>query len=172
MKLTVLFKTLIDIPFFFLVPVVIFFPGTILYMVLFPTQEIIPTTIPFQDDGLTTASILFLSFVFIEILLFFIGYINLRKLAALTIKRKTFLTSTVVLKFKRVGQFFSICGGSSLVALLGFKLYNSFQVGQINLGFSTYYLLLFLFIIGIFFLMLSSAFEKSIVIKSENDLTV
>ena len=170
MKLNFLFKTLIDIAFFFLVPVVIFFPGTILYMVLFPAQEIITIDVPFENDGLTLASILFLSFVFIEILLFFIGFINLRKLAALTLKKKNFFSPSAVIKLKRIGQFFSICGGSSLVILFAFQFY--IRTTTITFGLSPFELLLFLFIIGIFFLMLSDAFKRALNYKSENDLTI
>lgn len=162
MTLNSLFKTCIDIAFFLLVPVVVFFPGTVLYMLFFPKQEIINTNIPFMDDGLTIASVVFLFVFFAEFVLFFVGFYHLKKLAGLTLKKKNFFTQDVVLKLKRIGQFFSICGGSSLVLLIGFKLVTLSNKISFHLGIGSTQLLLFLFIIGIFFLMLSHAFEKAI----------
>lgn len=172
MTLNSLFKTCIDIAFFLLVPVVVFFPGTVLYMLFFPQQEIINFNIPFMDDGLTIASVVFLFTFFVEFVLFFVGFYHLKKLAGLTLKKKNFFRQDVVLKLKRIGQFFSICGGSSLMLLISFKLATLSNKISFHFGFSETQLLLFLFIIGIFFLMLSTAFKKAIDYKAEKDLTI
>ena len=96
MKTTLFFKLIIDIVFFLLVPVVIFFPGTILYMVLFSEQTIINISIPFATaEGLTGLSLLFCFLFFVEILLFTAGFYHLRQLAHLTFKTK-FLTQKMV----------------------------------------------------------------------------
>ena len=170
MKLNSLFKTCIDIAFFLLVPVVIFFPGTVLYMLFFPQQSIINFNVPFQDGGFTGASVLFLVVLFIEFLLFFFGFFNLRKLAGLTLK-KTFLIQETALRLKRIGQFFSICGGSSLIIYILYKIFSSASTTSLSFGFTEVCVLLFLTIIGVLFLMLGSAFNKVITPKTENNIS-
>lgn len=171
MKLNQLFKLLIDIAYYFLIPVVIFFPGIILYLLVFPDQSVIHVQIPFAENGVGWKALSVLIIVYLEFILFFIGFFNLRKLATLLIKNKLFTTDTVE-KTKRIGQFFSLCGASSLVLLFGYSLVvHSNRVG-ITFGISEFQLLLFLVIIGVLFLLLSDAFKQALAYKDENELTV
>ena len=170
MKLNLLFKRCIDIAYFVMLPIVFFFPGTIMYMLFFPQQTIIKPNVPFEYDSMNIYVTLFLFFVFIEFVIFFIGFYHLRSLSKSFLKKK-FFTSSVVLKLKRVGQFFSICGLSSILILVATELFTS-ETTRITIGLSTNSLLFFLMLIGMFFLLLSNAFEKAIAYKSENDLTI
>jgi hypothetical protein len=170
MQLNSLLKTLIDIAYVFMIPVVVFFPGTILYLVFFPQQTIIKTNIPIEGNGIPALYIIALFVMFIEFVLFFVGFHNLRQLSKHLLK-KSLISKLSVNYLKRIGQFFSISGGSSLVLFFLFNLIQDSKI-SIEFGVSNYQLLLFLFIIGVFFLLLNQAFEKALKIKTENDLTV
>ena len=170
MRLTTLFKSLIDIAYVLMIPIVIFFPGTILYLIFFPQQTIFKTNIPIESNGIPALYILALFMGFLEFVLFFAGFHNLRQLSKHILK-KSLISKTSVNYLKRIGQFFSISGGSSLVLLFLFNLIKDSKV-SIEFGISNYQLLLFLFIIGVFFLLLNQAFDKALKIKSKNDLTV
>ena len=170
MKRNILFKTLIDIAYYFLIPLVIFFPAIIIYAIVFPNQDIV--NIQLGGESLQSfKAILFFGLFYIEFILFFIGFYEIRKLARLFLKKKVF-TEITISKLKKIGQLFSICGSTSIVFLIIYKLTLSpFQL-YIEFGFTDFQLLLFLTIIGVFFLLLSDAFKKAVQFKEENELTI
>jgi len=149
--------------------VIFLFPGAILYVLVFPEQEIIKLTTGSVSVG-NWATILILLGVYAEYVLFFVGFYNLRKFAALLLKNKIF-TKASVQSTKKIGQFFTICGASCLLLKLIYALAASDKY-RIEFGISDIQLFLFLVIIGIFFLILSNAFERAMDLKDENDLTV
>jgi len=162
MKLNQLFKLLIDIAFYLLVPVIVLFPGTILYLLIFPGQKVI-TQLPYAEDGVGWQTVLILLTVFVEYLLFFVGFYNLRKFAMMLLKNKIF-TKASVERSKKIGRFFTICGVSSPLLKLLYVLFLSSQ-NQIEFGISDSQLYLFLVIIGLFFLILSRAFERAMLLE-------
>ena len=127
MRLTTLFKSLIDIAYVLMIPIVIFFPGTILYLIFFPQQTIFKTNIPIESNGIPALYILALFIGFLEFVLFFAGFHNLRQLSKHILK-KSLISKTSVNYLKRIGQFFSISGGSSLVLLFLFNLIKDSKV--------------------------------------------
>jgi hypothetical protein len=163
-----LFKLLIDIAFYLLIPLIFLFPGAILYTLVFPSQEIIKlTTRSISPNGWLTSLIL-LS-IYAEYVLFFVGFYNLRKFAALLLKNRIFTKASVQCA-KKIGQFFTICGTSSLLLKLIYALLLSTEY-EIEFGISDIQLYLFLTVIGVFFLILSIAFERALSLKEENKLT-
>jgi hypothetical protein len=169
MKRNTLFKLLIDISFYLLIPVVFLFPSAILYVLVFPEQEIIKLSTGSVSGG-NWATILILLGVYAEYVLFLVGFYNLRKFATLLLKNKIFTKASVQCT-KKIGQFFTICGASFLLLKLIYALVASNEY-KIEFGVSTIQLHLFLVIIGVFFLILSNAFERAMDLKDENDLTV
>lgn len=171
MKLNKLFKHLIDLAFYLMLPVVIFFPGTILYILIFPQQSIIKVNIPYTEQGFGSGALLFTICFFILFLLFFAGFFQLRKFAGQLLKKKLF-SSEVIKSTKKAGQFFTACGLGSLVFIgINSLLTNEGKI-SITFGISNFSLLLFLLIVGVLFLLLSDAFARALKLKEENDLTV
>lgn len=171
MKLNKLFKHLIDLAFYLMVPVVIFFPGTILYILIFPQQSIIKVNIPYTEQGFGSGALLFTICFFVLFLLFFAGFFQLRKFAGQLLKKKLF-SSEVIKSTKKAGQFFTACGLGSLVFIgINSLLTNEGKI-SITFGISNFSLLLFLLIVGVLFLLLSDAFARALKLKEENDLTV
>ena len=171
MNLNKLFKLLIDLAFFLMIPIVVFFPGTILYILIFPEQSIINVNIPFTEDGFGGKALLFTLAFFALFLLFFFGFYQLRKFAGLLLKGKLF-SQEVVLCTNKAGRFFTTCAlGSFLFVGVNAILTNSGRF-SITFGSSNFNLLLFLLIVGVLFLLLSDAFRKALALKEENDLTV
>lgn len=168
MKYNSLFKLLIDIAFYLLIPLIFLFPGAILYILVFPSQEIIQlTTGSISPNGWLTSFIL-LS-IYAEYVLFFVGFYNLRKLAALLLKNRIFTKASFQCA-KKIGQFFILCGTSSLLLKLSFTLFLSKEF-QSEFGISDIQLYLVLTVIGVFFLILSTSFERAF-LKEENKSTV
>ena len=114
MKLNSIFKGLIDLAFYLMVPVVVFFPGTILYILMFPQQSIVKVNIPYTEQGFGSGALLFTICFFILFLLFFAGFFQLRKFASQLLKKKPF-SSEVIKSTKKVGQFFTAAGLGSFV---------------------------------------------------------
>ena len=164
-----LFKLLIDIAFYLLIPLIFLFPGAILYTLVFPNQEIIKLTTGLVSQNGWLTSLILLS-IYAEYVLFFVGFYNLRKFAALLLKNRIF-TKTSVQRSKKIGQFFTICGTSSLLLKLIYAL-SLCKKYQIGFGLSEIELYLFLAIIGVFFLILSTAFKRELKLQEENKLTV
>lgn len=173
MKLNKLFKLLIDLAFYIMIPFVIFFPGTILYILLFPEQTIIDNNLPFAstDSGLATA--LTSLVVFARVILFFIGFYNLRKFAVLLVVNKIF-SNKVILHTKKTGQFFTACSILSIILSIIPFISTSYtnNMDELPTSFKFSFLPYFLLIIGVLFLLLSDAFKKTLALKEENDLTV
>ncbi|HEA28385.1 MAG TPA: DUF2975 domain-containing protein [Leeuwenhoekiella sp.] len=169
MKLNQLFKLLIDITFYMLIPVVVLFPGTILYLLIFPGQQII-THLPYAEQGVGWETVLILLTIYGAYLLFFVGFYNLRKFTALLLKDRLFKNSSVQCT-KRIGQFFTGCGSFSLTLKLIYVLFLSTE-SHIKFGVSDIQLYLFLIIIGVFFLILSRAFERALQMEEESKLTI
>lgn len=171
MKLNKLFKMLIDLAFYLMVPIVVFFPGTILYILIFPQQSIIKVNIPYTEQGFGSGALLFTICFFILFLLFFAGFFQLRKFAGQLLKKKPF-SSEVIKSTKKVGQFFTACGLGSFVFVGTNSLLTNKEKISITFGISNFSLLLFLLIIGVLFLLLSDTFARALKLKEENDLTV
>ena len=169
MKLNKIFKLLIDIAFFLMIPFVIFFPGTILYVLLFPEQTIIDNNLPFATTDSQFLSILVSLIVFVQVILFFMGFYNLREFANLLLKNKIF-SNSVIIRTKRTGQFFTSCSILYIISTIS-ESYSSHSE-SLNGSFHFSFLPYFLLIIGIFFLLLSDAFARALKLKEENDLTV
>ena len=171
MKLNKLFKLLIDLAFYLMVPIVVFFPGTILYILIFPEQTIINVNIPFMENGFGVKALFFMIVFFAHFLLFFAGFYQLRKFAGQLLKKKLF-SSEVIKSTKKAGQFFTACGLGSLVFIgINSLLTNEGKI-SITFGISNFSMLLFLLIVGVLFLLLSDAFARALKLKEENDLTV
>ena len=171
MKLNKLFKLLIDLAFYLMVPVVVFFPGTILYILIFPKQSIIKVNIPYTEQGFGSGALLFTICFFILFLLFFAGFFQLRKFAGQLLKKKLF-SLEVIKSTKKIGQFFTACGLGSFVFVGINSLLTNEGTVSITFGISNFSLLLFLLIVGVLFLLLSDAFARALKLKEENDLTV
>ena len=165
------FKTLIDLVYYFLLPVVIFYPAVLIYLVVFPNQEIFTIQLPDGEVINSFKTIIFLVIFYLEFMLFFFGFHELRKLASILLSKR-FFTNIITIKLKKIGKLFSICGVTSIVFLFIYKLSLSSFGAKIMFGFNDYVLLLFLIIIGVFFLILSDAFKKAVQFKEENELTV
>jgi len=171
MKRNILFKTLIDIAYFYLVPFVIFMPAVIIYLLVFPEQQVINTSyVAFKDLGTIKVSI-FIFLFYVEFLLFFKGFHELRSLAKLLLKKKLY-TSKTILKLKKIGWLFTICGITTGILLIIYIITVSSYKLNVAFGFTDFQYLLFLIIIGVFFLILSDAFKKAVQFKEENELTV
>ena len=171
MKLNSIFKGLIDLAFYLMVPVVVFFPGTILYILMFPQQSIVKVNIPYTEQGFGSGALLFTICFFILFLLFFTGFFQLRKFASQLLKKKPF-SSEVIKSTKKVGQFFTAAGlGSFVFVGINALLTNEGKI-SITFGISNFSMLLFLLIVGVLFLLLSDAFARALKLKEENDLTV
>ena len=171
MKLNKLFKLLIDLAFFLMIPIVVFFPGTILYILIFPEQTVVNVNIPYTENGFAGKALLFTIVFFVLFLLFFAGFYQLRKFAGQLLKRKLF-SKDVIKSTKKAGQFFTTCGLGSLIFIAITSLITNEETIRITLGSSNFSLLLFLLIVGVLFLLLSDAFKKALALKEENDLTV
>jgi len=171
MKLNSIFKGLIDLAFYLMVPVVVFFPGTILYILMFPQQSIVKVNIPYTEQGFGSGALLFTICFFILFLLFFVGFFQLRKFASQLLKKKPF-SSEVIKSTKKVGQFFTASGLGSFVFVVIHSLLTNEGKISITFGISNFSLLLFLLIVGVLFLLLSDAFARALKLKEENDLTV
>ncbi|MEH6657836.1 DUF2975 domain-containing protein [Leeuwenhoekiella marinoflava] len=171
MNLNTFFKRLIDLAFYLMVPIVVFFPGTILYVLMFPEQTIINVNIPYVENGFSGKALLFSMGFFALFLLFFAGLYQMRKFAGLLLKNKLF-SQEVVKRTHKTGTFFTACALGSLI-FIGINSLFSYE-GKISVTFgsSNFNLLLFLLIVGVLFLLLSDAFKKALAIKEENDLTV
>ncbi|MGO4913437.1 DUF2975 domain-containing protein [Leeuwenhoekiella sp. W20_SRS_FM14] len=171
MNLNKLFKSLIDLAFYLMIPIVVFFPGTILYILIFPEQSIINVNIPFTESGFGGKALLFTVFFFALFLLFFFGFYQLRKFAGLLLKGKLF-SKEVIVSTKKTGQFFTACALGSFVFIGIYSLLTVESQFSITFGTSNFNLLLFLLIVGVLFLLLSDAFARALKLKEENDLTV
>ena len=171
MKLNKLFKLLIDLAFFLMIPIVVFFPGTILYILIFPQQSIIKVNIPYTEQGFGSGALLFTICFFILFLLFFAGFFQLRKFAGQLLKKKLF-SLEVIKSTKKIGQFFTACGLGSLIFVGINSLLTNEGTVSITFGISNFSMLLFLLIVGVLFLLLSDAFARALKLKEENDLTV
>ncbi|WP_028376897.1 DUF2975 domain-containing protein [Leeuwenhoekiella sp. MAR_2009_132] len=171
MHLNKLFKLLIDLAFFLMIPIVVFFPGTILYILIFPEQTIINVNIPFIEDGFGGKALVFLILFFALFLLFFTGFYHLRKFAGLLLKNKLF-SKEVIVRTKKAGQFFTACALGSFIFIGIYSLLTVKNKFSITFGTSNFNLLLFLLIVGVLFLLLSDAFARALKLKEENDLTV
>lgn len=171
MKLNKLFKLLIDLAFYLMVPIVVFFPGTILYILIFPEQSIIKVNIPYTEQGFGIKALFFMIGFFALFLLFFAGFFQLRKFAGQLLKKKLF-SLEVIKSTKKVGQFFTAAGLGSLVFVGINSLLTNEGTISITFGTSNFSLLLFLLIVGVLFLLLSDAFARALKLKEENDLTV
>ncbi len=171
MNLNKLFKLLIDLAFYLMIPIVVFFPGTILYILIFPEQSIINVNIPYTENGFGGKALLFIILFFALFLLFFAGFYHLRKFAALLLKNKLF-SKEVIVSTKKAGQFFTACALGSLVFIGIYSLLTIKSKFSITFGTSNFNLLLFLLIVGVLFLLLSDAFARTLKLKEENDLTV
>lgn len=169
MKRNQLFKLLIDISFYLFVPVIVLFPGAIIYMLIFPDQEVINLT-PKIIAGRDWITIVILLIIYAEYALFFVGFYNMRKFAMLLLKNRLFSRASVE-RTRRVGQFFAACGASCLILRIIYALAFSNEV-HVEFGFSDTQLFLFLAIIGVFFLILSNAFARAMKLETENKLTV
>ena len=165
MKLNSIFKGLIDLAFYLMVPAVIFFPGTILYILIFPKQSIIKVNIPYTEQGFGSGALLFTICFFILFLLFFAGLFQLRKFAGQLLKKKPF-SSEVIKSTKKVGQFFTACGLGSLI----FVVVNSILTGDREIHFSlsilNFSFFVFLHLVGAVFLLLSNAFSNEFKLKT------
>lgn len=170
MNLNKLFKTLIDLAFYLMIPIVIFFPGTILYVLIFPNQSVIKVNIPYRETGFGVKALLFSIIFFALFLLFFAGFYQLKKFAGLLSKGKLF-SRAVIKRTHKAGQFFTASGLGSL-AFVGLNSLLVTSKFAITFGASNFSLLLFLVIVGVFFLLLSNAFKEALALKEENDLTV
>tara|TARA_R110002020_G_scaffold468191_1_gene692291 strand:+ start:129 stop:644 length:516 start_codon:yes stop_codon:yes gene_type:complete len=171
MKLNKLFKLLIDLAFYLMIPIVVFFPGTILYILIFPEQTIINVNIPYTENGFSGKALLFTILFFALFLLFFAGFYHLRKFAALLLKNKLF-SKDVIVSTKKAGQFFTACALGSFVFIGIYSLFTNLGKFSVTFGTSNFNLHLFLLIIGVLFLLLSDAFARALKLKEENDLTV
>ena len=100
MRLNKLFKLLIDAAFFLMIPIVVFFPGMILYILIFPEQSVIQVNIPFTSNGFGAKALLFSLLFFSLFLLFFLGFYQLRKFAGLLLKGKLFSKAVVICTHK------------------------------------------------------------------------
>ena len=165
MKLNSIFKGLIDLAFYLMVPIVVFFPGTILYIFMFPQQSIIKVNIPYTEQVFGSGALLFTICFFILFLLFFAGFFQLRKFAGQLLKKKLF-SSEVIKSTKKVGQFFTACGLGSLV----FVVVNSILTGDREIHFSlsilNFSFFAFLHLVGAVFLLLSNAFSNEFKLKT------
>jgi len=150
---------------------VVFFPGTILYILMFPQQSIVKVNIPYTEQGFGSGALLFTICFFILFLLFFVGFFQLRKFASQLLKKKPF-SSEVIKSTKKVGQFFTASGLGSFVFVVIHSLLTNEGKISITFGISNFSLLLFLLIVGVLFLLLSDAFARALKLKEENDLTV
>lgn len=169
MNYNTLFKLLINIAFYLLIPVIVLFPSTIIYLLIFPEQQVI-THLPYADQGVGWQTVLILLTIYAEYILFFIGFYNLRKYAVLLLKNKIYTVSSVQCS-EKIGWFFSVCGASCIVLKLIYVLFLSTE-SRIEFGISDIQLYLFLLIIGVFFLISSNAFERAMKLEAENKLTV
>ncbi|MCC4211745.1 DUF2975 domain-containing protein [Leeuwenhoekiella parthenopeia] len=171
MNLNTFFKRLIDLVFYLMVPIVVFFPGTILYVLMFPEQTIINLNIPYAENGFSGKALLFSMGFFALFLLFFAGLYQLRKFAGLLLKNRLF-SQEVVKRTHKTGTFFTACALGSII-FIGLNALFSYE-GKISVPFRTsnLSLLLFLLIVGVLFLLLSDAFARALKLKEENDLTV
>lgn len=166
MKLKNVFKLLVDISFYFLVPVIFFMPGAILYFLIFPEQQIV-SDLPFSNNGVGWLTGLTLFLLYVEYALFFVGFYNLRKFAAILLKNKLFTKGSID-RTKRAGQFFSICGASSIILKIVYAFTDD-RTTRIEFGVSNLQLLIFLVIIGLFFLILSKAFAYTRALEEEQN---
>ena len=173
MNLNKLFKSLIDLAFFLMIPIVVFFPGTILYILIFPEQTVINVNIPFTENGFGGKALLFTLIFFTLFLLFFAGFYHLRKFARLLLKGKLF-SKEIILRTKKAGQFFTTCALGSFVFIGMYSILKNEGEISITFGTSNFNLLLFLLIVGVLFLLLSDAFAKALKLKdwSSCDLPV
>ncbi|MGB3775468.1 MAG: DUF2975 domain-containing protein [Leeuwenhoekiella sp.] len=169
MKIQQLFKLLIDISFYLLIPVIFLFPGAIVYTLIFPDQELIKLTAGTISVSKWSTALILLG-IYVEYVIFFVGFYNLRKFSALLLKNKIFSTLSIK-RTKKIGLFFTICGASTLVLRVLYALIFSSEF-RLEFGFSDVQLFLFLTIIGVFFLILSSAFERAMQLEEETKLTV
>ncbi|MFI8377595.1 DUF2975 domain-containing protein [Leeuwenhoekiella sp. NPDC079379] len=172
MNLNKLFKSLIDLAFYLMIPIVVFFPGTILYILIFPEQSIINVNIPFTEDGFSGKALLFTLIFFALFLLFFAGFYHLRKFAGLLLIKNKLFSEEVIIRTKRTGQFFTACALGSFIFIGIYSLLTVKSQLSITFGTSNFNLLLFLLIVGVLFLLLSNAFARALKLKEENDLTV
>ena len=171
MILNKLFKLLIDLAFYLMIPILIFFPGTILYILIFPEQTIINVNIPFTENGFGIKALLFTIVFFVLFVWFFLGFYQLRKFAGQLLKQKLF-SEDVIKSTQKAGQFFIACGLGSLIFIAITSVLTNEGRISITFGSSNFSLLLFLLIVGVLFLLLSDAFKKALILKEENDLTV
>ncbi|WP_031427017.1 DUF2975 domain-containing protein [Flavimarina sp. Hel_I_48] len=171
MRLNKIFKLLIDVAFYLMVPIVLFFPGTILYILIFPGQTVINVNVPFMENGFGFKAFFFMLVFFALFLLFFLGFYQLRKFAAQLLKQRLF-SKEVISSTQKAGQYFTICGIGSLVFIAMNALFTNHGKFSVTFGISNFSLLLFLSIVGVLFLLLSDAFKKALVLKEENELTV
>lgn len=164
-----LFKLLIDIAFYLLIPAVVLFPGAIIYFIIFPGQQII-AHLPYSENGVGWQTVLILFIIYVEYLLFFIGFYNLRKFAGLLLKNKIF-TVLSVQSSKKIGWFFTACGASCFALKLIYDLFFSSK-SQIEFNISDSLIFLFLIVVGGFFLILSNAFERTMKLEVKNNSTI
>ncbi|WP_416448457.1 DUF2975 domain-containing protein [Leeuwenhoekiella sp. A2] len=171
MILNKLFKLLIDLAFYLMIPILIFFPGTILYILFFPEQAIINVNTPFTENGFGVKAILFTIVFFVLFVWFFLGFYQLRKFAGQLLKQKLF-SKEVIKSTQKAGRFFIACGLGSFIFIAITSILTNEDRISITFGTSNLSLLLFLLIVGVLFLLLSDAFKKALFLKKENDLTV
>ncbi|MEE3243256.1 MAG: DUF2975 domain-containing protein [Bacteroidota bacterium] len=165
MKLNSIFKGLIDLAFYLMVPIVVFFPGTILYIFMFPQQSIFKVNIPYTEQGFGTGALLFMICFFILFLLFFAGFYQLRKFASQLLKKKPF-SSEVIKSTKKVGQFFTACGFGALVFIVVNSILTRDREIHFSLSILNFSFFVFLLLIGTVFLLLGKAFSKEFKLKT------
>jgi hypothetical protein len=165
MKKNILFKTLIDILFYFHCLALI----GVLFILPLGITNINQVNMPVKNWSLGFWFILILNFIIY--IIFLIGLFYLRKTARHLLSNN-FFTENVINNLKKSGLYFIVFGIASLLLSIGIwamKLYNgSFQL----LYDSGTIIPLFVTIVGLFFLIQSRALLSGKFYKQENDLTI
>ncbi len=162
MKLGKLFKILINILYYtFLVAII-----------AYPIMELFPDTFPgiLETEGhypiLKNVSI-YAFFIFITFILY-----QFRKFASVIRANKLFSNESILIS-KYIGTLFIIVGSTFvLIKIIStINKTNFFQALARSIPILIVYVIP-LFVVGIFFLLLSDGFKKALALKEENDLTV
>ena len=167
MKLSRLFKILIDVLFYVTVMTAVSYPiAAIFYNVSSTAKSLLETEGPYATL-LNIAQFIFILF------LAFILY-QFRRFAII-LKEKRLFSSEAILKIKNIGILFNSLG----IAI--FLLQVLIRIDKIHFTFSEIVIVIVpsfigfgipCFMVGVFLLLLSDAFKKALVLKEENDLTV
>ena len=165
MRKNILFKTLIDILFYFHCFALV----GVLFILPFGVTKINQVNLPVENWSASYWFILIFNFIIYVV--FLIGLFYLRKTARYLLSNK-FFTENVIENLKKSGVYFIVFGVASFllsIIIWAIKLYK----GSFHLVYDSNIIIpLFVSIVGLFFIIQSKALLSGKNYKQENDLTI